>query len=277
MKTTDCVWRKEIFKTIEPDTFVTLPELYKQECTTCIDIRIGCEICHVGEASTGDIYFTDDHFTKPFPIYELDFRTDFHYKYPEPEPIESPEDTAYDRMRLVWNVYQGKISPELIELIKKYKLEHGQRRECGKYISSGGISRSDDELYNQLFTKILRVYDSETDTEIPCVARLTDINLCDVCHHWLTILHPEFKTKFISLTTQEIGYAQWLDVHEKELVIENMDQIYDIIIGLMEVIVDVAADLTAAKQASKPVVETVADAVTELVPIAATVLEPIIE
>ena len=203
---------------LEPNTFIKLPEFYKNNNNSSTEIRISCNICKNSESHASNIIFNDDNFVTPFMLCDLNYKISYNNE---------------NKDLKIWNVYKfdkyNNDHNEIIKLINKYKHYSDNHLEYLNKIKSYGICNICDFcvekciLDNESIDKIIcnhtninylcKINDEEQNIS------LSNLCLCECCYKWLVILHPTIENNFYKMCTSSYAFALWLKEHEKELII----------------------------------------------------------
>lgn len=249
MRTRQMQFRQHTQCKLAPSTMVTVPASYlSDECASCTEVRIGCDICFVSEACTSDVYCTAEDVTTPFPLHQLDFRVPYHFGKDEKMKTRE-EETTYDESRqfIVWYEVKTPADSLLLDKLNSYRRKRNYpdmfEDNDGRIQTWAAIGGSIVLTTSSGLTVAVVDHtqhnnddnddsgnedngDSDANRPLGSQQPLTEgdadaVVLCSNCYHWFTMLHDDHKDTFKRVTTAEIGYRQWLEEHEDELIVST--------------------------------------------------------
>lgn len=241
VKTRRMEWRERTQRLIPPDTLVSLPEIaYDQEkgaCFYCCEVRIGCVGCYRGSHPMCDVYLpSHPKESGPFPLKDLDFRVNCHFFHEGSIGWQNQKkhtcqcdywDGKYKRFPY-WKVLPRdhpqfqEILMQLLRVQMKKWIRKEDKRGGGKSGGGFGAPWRKAEFFRRNLSSGSEVDDSseielasdDVTPIIPEELQNSDIHLCQSCHHWFRLLHPDLAQDFHKRSTYELSWIQWLEEHE---------------------------------------------------------------
>lgn len=209
--TRDLEWRKSLQRTFSPDTLIRLPhEAYSESCLTHWEMTIGCDCCYRGTMVTGDVHLpSHPEGGDPFPLHQLDFRVNYRYSPLKDASQEEGCDCSYyegkDKTFAKWRVV-----PKTHPRWREIKLQLLRLQMPGFIVREN--AKGQEQHWG--ISGPWHYFHAETD---PSELEDEDAVLCQVCHFWLTKLHPKLAENFELRGFYELMWIEWLEEHEDQL------------------------------------------------------------
>lgn len=212
----------DIQRKLDPNTYIKFPPSFLPNdsgSNTFIDIRIGCNICSRGLASTMDVGPSQDYFNTFIPLKELDLRMPY---YNNSESLEEMDKNYEDSYRLAtWYVWYNPEIEYVYKLRNMLRILHQQ--DIKVWYSGVGMQPKENVSYpidNYYGSDKIPGFTEEDNWSFNYIDT-DEITLCPGCYLWSSFVYPETITSFKSFTSFELAYLQWLNEYEDQLIVQQ--------------------------------------------------------